>query len=145
MTTPVSPPVLMDRCYPPHSSHPSCNRLPQASSNKYKLKPQYITMFPNFYGLEYEDAYMFISEFEEVCVMKIQQLGDDAIKLRFIPFSRRDNAKKWLYTLTTNSTTWAKFVATFLKFFPMHKTRIRSEINQFRQRDRIVLEIPRKV
>jgi len=45
--------------------------------------------------LEPDDAYMFISEFEEVCViMKIQQLSDDAVKLRFIPFALRDNAKK---------------------------------------------------
>ena len=31
-------------------------------------------MLPKFSGLEYEDAYKFVSEFEEVCVMKIQQL-----------------------------------------------------------------------
>ena len=90
--------------------------------------------------MEPDDAYMFISEFEEVCViMKIQQLSDDAVKLRFIPFALRDNAKKWLYSLTINSiTTWAEFVAVFLKkFFPMHKTaRIRSEISQFRQYDK---------
>jgi len=57
--------------------------------------PWYITMLPKFSSLESEDAYMFISEFEKVCaMMKIQQLSDDAIKLRFIPFSLRDNAKK---------------------------------------------------
>ena len=69
-------------------------------------------------------------------MMKIQQLSDDGVKLRFIPFSLRDNANKWSYSLATNSITiWAEFVVVFLKiFFPMHKTaRIRSEINQFRQ------------
>jgi len=67
-------------------------------------------------------------------MMKIQQLSDNAIKLRFVPFALWDNAKKWLYSLKTNSiTTWAEFVAIFLKkFFSKHKTaRIRSEINQF--------------
>jgi len=37
-------------------------------------------MLPKFFGLESEDAYMSISEFEEVCaMMKIQQLSDDAV------------------------------------------------------------------
>jgi len=74
MTTAISPPVLIDRCYPPRSSRPSCIKLLEASRNNYELKYQYITMLPKFSGLEYEDAYKFISEFEEVCVMKIQQL-----------------------------------------------------------------------
>ena len=44
-------------------------------------------------------------------MMKIKQLNDDGVKLRFIPFSFRDNAKKWLYNLTTNSiATWVGFV-----------------------------------
>ena len=74
-------------------------------------------MLPKFSGLESEDAYMFINEFEEVCaMMKIRQLSEDGVKLRFIPFALRDNTKKWLYSLTTNSiTTWAEFVVVFLK------------------------------
>ena len=139
MTDFVSHPVLMDGCYPPRSSHPSCSRLPEASEKNYELKSQNITMLPKFSLLESEDGYMFISEFEKVWVMmKIQQLSDDAVKLRFIPFKRRDNTKKWIYSLETNSITiWAEFVAVFLKFFPMHKTeRIQSEINQFRQREK---------
>jgi len=140
MTDPVPPMVLMDRCYPSRSLHPSCIRLSEATDNNYELKPQYITMLPKFSRLESKDAYMFINEFEEVCaMMRIKQLSEDRVKLRFIPFSFRDNAKKWLYSLTTNSiTTWAEFVSVFLKkFFPMHKTaRIRSEIYQFRQWDK---------
>ena len=51
-------------------------------------------MLPKFTGSDSEDAYIFISEFEEVCVMmKVQQLSDDAIRLRFITFALTDNAK----------------------------------------------------
>ena len=93
-------------------------------------------MLPKIFRLKSEDSYMFMNEFEGVCtMMKIQQLSDDAVKLRSIPFSLRDNAKKWIYTLTTNSiTTCAEFTVVFLeKSFLMHKTvRIQSEINQFR-------------
>ena len=105
MTDHVLLSVLIDRCYPPRSSHPSCIRLLEASGNNYELKPQY-TMLPKFSNLESEDAYRFIKEFEICAMMKIQQLSHDAVKLRFIPFSLRNNAKKWLYSMTTN-TTWA--------------------------------------
>ena len=65
--------VMMDQCYPQCTSQPSCIKLPEASRNNYELKPQFITMLPKFHGMESEDAYMFISEFEEVCAMlKIQ-------------------------------------------------------------------------
>jgi len=51
-------------------------------------------MLPKFSGLESEDAYMFINEFEEVCaMMKIKQLSDDGVKLRFIPFLLRKMLK----------------------------------------------------
>ena len=89
--------------------------MPEANENNYELKPQYITMLPKFSGLESEDAYMFINEFEEVCaMMKIKQLSDDGVKLRFILFSHGDNTKKWLYSLTTNSiSTWASLLQSF--------------------------------
>ena len=81
---------LQDRFYP-RISLPSCIQLPEANSDKFELKPQFINTLPKYHGLETEDA--FIREFEEVCVMmKIPQLGDDAIKLCFVPL--KDLAKK---------------------------------------------------
>ena len=54
----------------------------RASGNNYELKPHYITMLPKFSEMESEDAYMFISGFEEVCaIIKIQQLSDGTTKL----------------------------------------------------------------
>ena len=57
-------------------------------------------------------------------MMKIPQLGDDAVKLRFVPFALKDLAKKCLYSLTKNFiTTWDDFAKVFLKkFYPVHKT-----------------------
>ena len=130
--------VLQDRCYPIRSVLPTCIRLPDAAGNNYEIKPHFINMLPRFSGLESEDAYVFISEFEQLCsMMRLQQLSDDAIKLRFVPFALKDNAKKWLYSIPTNSiTTWEEFTKVFLKkFYPNHKTaRYRNEINQFRQK-----------
>ena len=60
------------------------------SENNYELKLQYIKMLPKFSGLKSDDAYMFISEFEEVCVMmKIQKLSDDAVKLIHSLFTQK--------------------------------------------------------
>ena len=89
------------------------HQIAGGTENNYKLKPQYITMLPKFSRVEAEDAYMCINEFEEVCaMMRIRQLSEDGVKLMFNSFSLRDNAKKLLYSLITNSiTTWAEFVA----------------------------------
>ena len=68
--------------------------------------------------------------------MRILQLGEDAIRLRFIPFALKDIAKKWLYNLPASSiSTWDEFVKVFLKkFYPIHKTAlIRKNIMQFKQ------------
>ena len=71
--------------------------------------------------------------------MYIPQLGDDAVRLRFIPFSLKDLVKKWLYSLAVDSiTTWDDFVKAFLKkFYPIHKIVLnRKNIMQFRQEPR---------
>ena len=71
-------------------------------------------------------------------MIKLQQLSDDAIKLRFISFALKDGAKKLLYSLPIDSiSTWNDFVKVFLKkYFPHHKTQqLKKEINGFMQVD----------
>ena len=82
------PTSLQDRFYPIRTSLPSCIQLPSVGEHNFELKPQFINTLPKFHGLESEDAYFFIREFEEVCLMmKISHLADDAIRLRFVPFT----------------------------------------------------------
>ena len=70
MTDQSNPPkVLMDFCYLPRSSNPSCIKLPSTSEDEFELKPSYIAMLPKFSGLDTDYAYLFIREFEEVCTM----------------------------------------------------------------------------
>ena len=77
-------------------------------------------------------------------MMCIPQLGDDAVRLRFIPFSLKDLAKKWLYSLVVDSVaTWENFVKVFLKkFYPIHKTAlIRKKPHAIQIKIRAFLEI----
>ena len=102
----AQPTFLQDRFYPIRTSLPSYILLPSVSEYNFELKPQFINTLPKFHGLESEDAYFFIREFEEVCLMmKIPHLADDAIRLRFVLFALKDLSKKWLYSLTACSIT----------------------------------------
>jgi len=65
--------------------------------------------------------------------MTIPNLKVDAVKLRFVPFSLKDLAKKWLNSLKASSiSSWDNFVKAFLKkFYPINKTaEIRKSILQ---------------
>ena len=94
-------------------------------------------MLPKFHGFKSEDAYFFMGEFKIVCLMmKIPNLGVDIVKLRFVPISLKDLAKKWLYSLEAGSIpSRDNFVNAFMKkFYPIHKTaQIRKNILQFKQ------------
>ena len=65
-----NPPVLHDMCYPIRNAIPSCIRLPEATGANFELRPHYINMLPKFLGNKTEDAYIFISEFEEMEQMR---------------------------------------------------------------------------
>jgi len=127
---------LQNKFYPIRTSLPSSILLPETNGNNFELKPQFINTLRRFHGLEFEDTYFFI-EFEKVCLMmRIFQLGEDAVRVRFIPFALKDMAKKWIYNLPVSSiSSWDGFVKVFLKkFYPIHKTAlIRKNIMQYRQ------------
>jgi hypothetical protein len=62
---------------------------------KFELKSDYISQLPNFRGLDKEDVYFFLKEFNEVYqMMKVPYLFMDAIKLRYISFALKDAAKR---------------------------------------------------
>ena len=91
----TQPPSLQDRFYPIRNSLPSCIQLPNVGDNQFELKAKNINTHSKFHGFESKDAYFFIRKFEEVCLMiRIPNLGVDAVKLRFVPFSLKDFAKK---------------------------------------------------
>ncbi|CAL8993098.1 unnamed protein product [Prunus brigantina] len=98
-----------------------------------------IHLLPTYYGNTTEDPYMHIKQFFEICAtIKIQGLDDEQIKMRLFPFSLKDKAKSWLYSLPNASIhTWEELSNKFLqKFFPAQKTnKIRQEILRFTQKE----------
>ena len=120
--------------YPPRSTLPSCFNLPALGTNvNLKLEPHYIQMLLKFTGLE--DGYLFLSELKEVCNMiHIHNVQIDVVKLRFVPFALKDNAKRWMYSLPANSiSNWHDFVKVFLrKYFSNDNTvKLRNKITSF--------------
>jgi len=62
----------------------------------------------------------------------------DVVRMKLIPFTLKDSAKRWMYGFATNSvTSWNDFVRVCLRqYFPNAKTvKLRNEINQFVQLD----------
>jgi len=111
------PRTLMDRIFPDRVSVPSCITLPTPTGNHFEIHSSHINTLPKFGNFDNDDPYIFITKFKQVCAtIKLQQLCDDGIKLRSIPFALTDYAEKWLYSLPPNSIkTWNEFVTTFLK------------------------------
>ncbi|KAL5569788.1 hypothetical protein UlMin_026363 [Ulmus minor] len=130
--------TLKDYLHPNRTATPSCIMFPP-NAQLPEFKPGMIQLLPNFHGLENADPYVLIREFEEV-VATIQNRANvlDIVKLRFFPFSLKDNAKIWLYSLRPRSIgSWDEMTqAFFQKYFPTHKTNgLRRQISNFGQKE----------
>ncbi|XP_034203540.1 uncharacterized protein LOC117618018 [Prunus dulcis] len=130
---------LREFSIPKVTDQPSCIVYPQLTVDRFELKSGMIHLLPTYYGNTTEDPYMHIKQFFEICAtIKIQNLDDEQIKMRLFPFSLKDKAKSWLYSLPNASIhTWEELSNKFLqKFFPAQKTnKIRKEILGFTQKE----------
>ena len=77
-----------------------------------------------FRGNTNEDPHKHLWSFLEICgTVKMNDVSNDAIKLRLFPLSLQDRAKDWLETIPPDSiTTWEILAQAFLnKYFPPAK------------------------
>ena len=82
-------------------------------------------LLPTFHGMENENPYTHIRDFEEVCTtFKEGAVDMDLLKMKAFPFTLKDKAKIWLNSLRPKTIrNWAELQAKFLKkFFSAHKT-----------------------
>ena len=105
----VQPRTLQDYLHPARTATPSCIMYPHNMPNV-DLKPGMIRILPTFHGMENENPYVHIREFEEVVATFNHRLDlSNMVRLKFFPFSLKDKAKGWLYSLRPRSIgTWGR-------------------------------------
>ncbi|WKA03046.1 hypothetical protein VitviT2T_021182 [Vitis vinifera] len=123
---------MRDRMHPPRMSAPSCILPPL---EQLVLRPHIVPLLPNFHGMESENPYAHIKEFEEVCnTFREGGASIDLMRLKLFPFTLKDKAKIWLNSLRPRSIrSWVDLQAEFLKkFFPTHRTNgLKRQISNF--------------
>ncbi|CAL8163032.1 unnamed protein product [Prunus armeniaca] len=129
---------LKDFTVPKALDQPSCIAY-LATTTTFEIKSRTIHLLPQFYGKAGDDPHIHIQDFFAVCAtMHNGGISDEAIRLRLFPFSLKEGAKEWLYSLPSASiTTWTILASKFLaKFFPAQKMNyIRKEIMGVQQLD----------
>ena len=123
--TPMNPTAyrtMRDHIHPPRVIDPSCI-IPPAED--VAVRPYLVPLLPTYHGMENENPYTHIRDFEEVCTTFKEGMMDmDLLKLKAFPLTLKDKAKIWLNSLRPRTIkNWAELQAEFLKkFFSAHKT-----------------------
>ena len=92
---------MRDHIHPLRVSAPSCIVPP---SKDIIIKPYIVSLLPTFYGMESENPYSYIREFEEVCnTFKEDIFNVDMMRLKLFPLTLKDEAKIWLNSLRSRT------------------------------------------
>ena len=123
--TPMNPNAyrtMRDHIHPPRVSAPSCIIPP---ADDVAVRPYLVPLLPTYHGMENENPYTHLRDFEELCTTFKEGMMDmDLLKLKAFPLTLKDKAKIWLNSLRPRTIrNWAELQAEFLKkFFSAHKT-----------------------
>ena len=123
--TPMNPNAyrtMRDHIHPPRVSAPSCIIPP---ADDVAVRPYLVPLLPTYHGMENENPYTHLRDFEEVCTTFKEGMMDmDLLKLKAFPLTLKDKAKIWLNSLRPRTIrNWAELQVEFLKkFFSAHKT-----------------------
>ena len=102
----------------------SCIRLLE-EANPFLMKSEMIRLLPVYQGVEFENPYSIMRDFEDVCSAYLSNgLPLNIIYLVLFPFALNEKAKIWFHSLAPNSIfTWEDMRNEFLnKFFPSART-----------------------
>ena len=92
---------MRDRMHPPCMSAPSYIVPP---TEQLVIRPHIVPLLSTFHGMESENLYSHIKEFEEVCnTFQEGGVSIDLIRLKLFPFTLKDKAKIWLNSLRPRS------------------------------------------
>ena len=113
---------MRDHIHPPRVSAPSCIVPP---AEDVIVRPYLVPLLQTFHGMENENPYTHIWDFEEGCAtFKEGAIDMELLKLKAFPLTLKDKAKIWLNSLRPRTIrNWPVLQAEFLKkFFSAHKT-----------------------
>ena len=113
---------MRDHIHPPRVSAPSCIVPP---AKDVIVRPYLVPMLITFHGMENENPYTHIRDFEEVyTTFKEGVIDMELLKLKAFLLTLKDKAKIWLNSLRLRTIrNWAELQAEFLKkFFSAHRT-----------------------
>ena len=102
----------------------SCIRLPE-EANQFLMKLEMIRLLPVYQGVDSENPYSFMRDFEDVCSAFLSTGSPlHIICMVIFPFTLKEKAKIWFHLLAPNSIfTWEDMRNEFLnKFFPPART-----------------------
>ena len=98
--TPMNPTAyrsMRDHIHPPRVSAPSCIIPP---ADDVVVRPYLVPLLPTFHGMENENPYTHIRDFEEVSTTFKEGVTDmDLMKLKAFSLTLKDKAKIWLNSL----------------------------------------------
>ncbi|RVW69572.1 hypothetical protein CK203_059349 [Vitis vinifera] len=98
---------MRDRMHPPRMSAPSCIVPP---TEQLVIRPHIVPLLPTFHGMESENPYAHIKEFEDVCnTFREGGASIDLMRLKLFPFTLKDKAKIWLNSLRPRTKENEKF------------------------------------
>ena len=113
---------MRDHIHPPRVSVPSCI-VPLTED--VVVRPYLVPLLLTFHGMENENPYTHIQDFEKVCTtFKEDEIDMEFLKLKAFPLTLKDKAKIWLNSLRPRTIrNWPELQAEFLKkFFSAHRT-----------------------
>ena len=102
----------------------------------FKIDSHILGLLPIFHGLPSEDPYRHVDEFSQVCEFnQFHNVPSETAKMRFFPFTLKERAKEWFFTLGREFASWRDMEDAFLrKYYSVGKTSaVRRAIREFSQ------------
>ncbi len=128
--------TLREYMHPVMENKPSPIPWPYNQERTFSIKPNMIREIPSFLGMESENPYYHVSEFESICRLFAEgNASVDTVCLKLFSFSLKDKAKTWYNNLPAFSVrNWQQMKQVFFeKFFPASRTMaIQQQIQNFR-------------
>ena len=129
--------TLREILQPQRTTTNSCIRLPE-EANQFLMKSKMIRLLLVYQGVDSENPYSFMIDFEDLCSAFLSTGSPfHIICMVLFPFSLKEKAKIWFYSLVPNSIfTWEDMRNEFLnKFFPLGCTNsVMREIQNFSEK-----------